>query len=250
MKVVITQPNFLPWLGYLAQMASCDVFVCLDSVQFTRREWQNRNRIVSRQGKVDFLTVNVRKGPRHSTILDTFIAADYQPRDLQAQIAAYYHGCPRAREGGELCYSLYAAYHLPGASLADANEDHLIHLGRLMDLSTRVERASILEEGLQWTTPTERLLAICQSLGATTYLSSPGARPYMESELHKFAAAGIDVQWQEFAHTPYVDGRPFVTHLSCVDFLHHRPVDELLPYVLACNRFVAEADFASRSDCP
>lgn len=246
MKVVVTQPNFLPWLGYLAQMASCDVFVCLDSVQFTRREWQNRNRIVSRQGKVEYVTVSVKKGPRHATILETSISEDYHPDDLRAQIAAYYRGTLCARECEELCYHLYAAHHHPGKSLANANINHLNELARIMGLSTRIERASVLEQGLHWTTPTERLLAICRLLGATTYLSSPGARPYMANELCKFSAVGIDVQWQEFKHIPYIDGGPFVSHLSCVDFFHHHPASELLPYVLACSKFVAESDIIDR----
>lgn len=248
LNIVITQPNFLPWLGYLAQMASCDVFVCLDSVQFNRREWQNRNKIVSRQGKVEYLTVNVSKGARHKPILETKISPDYQPSKLEARIAAYYSGCPRAQEGRKLCKPLYAEYHRPGASLGNANVDHLVHIGELMGLSTRIERASVLESGLYWTTATERLLAICQSLGATTYLSSPGARTYMESELHKFADAGIEVRWHEFHHIPYVDDGPFVSHLSLVDFLHHQPASELLPYVLPCSRFVAEIDLLNRVD--
>jgi hypothetical protein len=109
-----------------------------------------------------------------------------------------------------------------------------------MGISIPIKPSSVLERGLRWETPTERLLALCQSLGATTYLSSPGAHPYMKNELHKFSAAGIKVLWQEFTHIGYVDRAPFVSHLSCVDFLYHRPVDELLPYVLECNRFITE----------
>jgi len=244
MNVVITQPNFLPWLGYLAQLASCDVFVCLDNVQFNRREWQNRNRIVTRQGKIDYLTVNVSKNARNSSILQTYISPEYKSQKLEEQIEVHYRGCPLAREGGRVCAPLYSAYHNSGVSMAEANIDQLLHIREILGLQTRIERSSVLEKQLSWNSPTERLLAICQSLGATTYLSSIGARPYMMGELHKFAAAGIEVRWQAFEHTSYVDGGPFVSHLSCIDFLHHHPTSMLVPYVLSCNRFISEADCA------
>jgi hypothetical protein len=246
LKVVITQPNFLPWLGYLAQIVSSDVFVVLDSVQFARREWQNRNRIISRQGKIDFLTANVKRSRRFTNILDTQIAEEYSPKKVGEKIAAFYNRCPRKKAGGEVCQPFYTEFHRTGRSLADANADQLAHLGQLMGVSTRFERATELEPCLRWETPTERLVAICRSLGATTYISSPSARGYMEDELHKFFDAGIEVLWQQFTHVPYIDSERFVSHLSCVDFLHHRPEDELLPYLWECNRLVAESDWA---DC-
>lgn len=250
MKVVITQPTFLPWLGYLAQMASCDVFICLDNVQFNRRSWQHRNRIVSRDGKINYLSVNIKKGSPYSSILETYIAANYNFVDLDAKVANYYHGCPYAREGLELSHELYTSYHQPGISLADANVNHLIHISKLMGLSTIIERASMLENRLKWETPTERLLAICKLVGASTYLSSVGARTYMQKELFKFSDAGIDVQWQQFDHSCYINKGNFVSHLSCVDFFHHQSAQDLLPYILSCNRFISEQNFKSSNLIP
>jgi hypothetical protein len=242
-KVVVTQPNFLPWLGYLAQMEGCDIFISLDSVQFSRREWQNRNRIISRNGKIDNLSVNVKKGSQKDSILDTIIADNYCSTDLRSKISSYYYGAAYASDGGELTHGLYSSHHRPGVSLADANFNQLSDICRLMGLSIAMERASLLEKGLNWETPTERILAICKLVGATIYLSSVGARNYMKGELYKFFDAGIDVQWQEFNHFSYIDEKNFVSHLSCVDFLHHKPLHDMLPYIRACNRFVSEQSF-------
>ena len=43
--VAIMQPTFLPWVGYFAMLDRVDEFVFLDSVQFARRSWQQRNKI-------------------------------------------------------------------------------------------------------------------------------------------------------------------------------------------------------------
>ena len=56
--VAIHQPHYLPWLGYLAKWAAADVFVFLDTVQYTKNGWQNRNRIKTATGP-QWLTVPV-----------------------------------------------------------------------------------------------------------------------------------------------------------------------------------------------
>ena len=59
MKVAIHQPHYLPWLGYFAKWASADLFVFLDTVQYEKNGWQNRNRIKTPDGP-RWLTVPVK----------------------------------------------------------------------------------------------------------------------------------------------------------------------------------------------
>ena len=63
----IMQPTYLPYLGYFQLMAASDVFVFLDDVQFARRSWQSRNRILTAQGEL-MLTVPVKKHDRDTPI--------------------------------------------------------------------------------------------------------------------------------------------------------------------------------------
>ena len=58
MKIAIMQPTYLPWMGYFDLMDQVDCFVILDSVQFERRSWQQRNRIKTPRG-LEWLTVPV-----------------------------------------------------------------------------------------------------------------------------------------------------------------------------------------------
>ena len=58
MKLVVMQPTYLPWMGYFDLIDQCDTFIFLDSVQFSRQSWQQRNRIKTPQGPL-WLTVPV-----------------------------------------------------------------------------------------------------------------------------------------------------------------------------------------------
>ena len=58
--IAISQPTYLPWVGYFALIDSCKKFVFLDDVQFDRRSWQQRNRILINQ-KINYLTLPIKK---------------------------------------------------------------------------------------------------------------------------------------------------------------------------------------------
>src|SRR5438045_2987654 len=63
------QPVYLPWLGLFEKIAIADRFVFFDGVQYLPRDWNNRNRIKSRAGAAEWLTVPVlTKGHREKTI--------------------------------------------------------------------------------------------------------------------------------------------------------------------------------------
>ena len=101
MRVAIHQPQYLPWLGYLAKWAAADLFVFLDTVQYEKNGWQNRNRIKTADG-ARWLTVPVhaRLG---TPIADVAIDCEqsWSARHLRAIDGAYAdaHGVV-ARRGG------------------------------------------------------------------------------------------------------------------------------------------------------
>ena len=57
-RVAIVQSNYVPWRGYFDLMASVDEFVLFDDVQYTRRDWRNRNMIKTAHG-LQWLTLPV-----------------------------------------------------------------------------------------------------------------------------------------------------------------------------------------------
>ena len=64
LTLAITQPTYLPWVGYFDLMNQCDVFIFLDNVQFEKRGWQQRNRIKTAHGDL-LLTVPIKSKGRY-----------------------------------------------------------------------------------------------------------------------------------------------------------------------------------------
>ena len=73
MKLLVTQPTFLPWIGYFDLIDQSDLIVFLDDVQFDKRSWQQRNRIKSVSG-LQWLTISTEvKGKRHQLIKEVIL---------------------------------------------------------------------------------------------------------------------------------------------------------------------------------
>src|SRR3546814_5151800 len=90
----IMQPTYLPWIGYFGMIDRADIFVFLDSVQFARRSWQQRNRIKTANGPL-MLTVPVhKKGARDQTIAEVRI--DEQAQFPLTQMRAIEHALKKA----------------------------------------------------------------------------------------------------------------------------------------------------------
>ncbi len=70
------QPTFLPWTGYFALMLQSDAFVFLDSVQFAKRTWQQRNRIKTANGPLWVSVPVFSKGARDQKIAEVMVDVD------------------------------------------------------------------------------------------------------------------------------------------------------------------------------
>jgi hypothetical protein len=223
MRVAIHQPQYLPWLGYLAKWAAADLFVFLDTVQYAKNGWQNRNRIKARAG-AQWLTVPVhaRLGvPIHQVTIDT--TQPWRRRHLAA-IRHAYATAPRFADHEAALEDLYAC---PPASLVPLAVASATWLARSVGITTPTVRAS--ELGVDATDPTARLLDLCRAVKADTYLSGPDGLRYMDRA--RFAEAGIEVLVQRYEHPVYEQLHgPFVSNLSALDLvvMHGRAGGEIL----------------------
>ena len=211
MRVTIHQPQFLPWLGYLDKIDQVDLFVVLDNVQFKKNEWQNRNRIRTEQGW-QWLTVPIRHqfGQLLSAVRinpDT----DWQAKHRRA-LQIHYARAPFAER---YIHDLLGMYQRRWDRLADLNVAIIRWLLAALGVTTRICLASELKLRDE---PTDRLIDVCQEVGATEYLAGPGASAYMD--VARFKASGIRLRIQEFDHPVYQQCyEPFVPGLSGIDLL-------------------------------
>jgi WbqC-like protein family len=208
----IHQPHFMPWLGYLAKWAAADVFVFLDTVQYEKNGWQNRNRIKTAAGP-RWLTVPVhaRLGtPIGAVAVDA--AQPWRERHRRAIETAYARAPYLARHRAALD-RLYATSWERLAPLAVATAEWL---AQAVGIATPGRLASAL--AVEGGDATERLVAICRAVGADTYLAGRDGARYMDRDA--FAAAGIAVRYQDYKHPEYgqLHGE-FAPFLSGLDLL-------------------------------
>ena len=211
MRVAIHQPQYLPWLGYLDKLDAADVFIILDTVQFKKHEWQNRNRIRTKEGW-QWLTVPIiDRFPERIDHVEINGRVTWSRKHCQALRLHY----GRAPFWDAIGPSLLAILERPWQHLRDLNVAVLEFLCDRLGIATRRLLASGLPARDE---PTDRLIDLCRSVAGTEYLSGETGPEYMD--LSRFARAGITVSAQNYQHPEYRQQyTPFVSHLSVVDLL-------------------------------
>jgi hypothetical protein len=213
-RVAISQSNYIPWKGYFDTIASVDTFVLYDDVQYTRRDWRNRNRIKTAQGPA-WLTIPVAVTGRYLQRINEVTVADPAWADTHWRtIVHQYSGAAAAADFMDDLAALYR--NSPRTRLSEINEYHLSGICAMLGIRTPLRQSSEFRLAGD---RSERLLNICRELGATVYVSAPAARDYLDVEL--FASAGVAVEWVDYAG--YREHRqlhpPFDHHVSIVDLL-------------------------------
>lgn len=215
-RVAIIQSCYVPWKGFFDLIGRCDEYVILDSVQFAKRHWHNRNRIKGPDG-IRWLTIPVASKGRFTQTIDAVeIVEPWAERHWRSLAAAYGRAAHFAALGSRV-RSWYEAV-ADERSLTVVNLHFLHAVLSELGLTVRVTRD---RDYAPTGTKTERLLEICRAAGATHYLSGPSARSYFDEDL--FARAGIAVEWMTYGpYSVYPQGvGAFVNDVSILDLLFH-----------------------------
>jgi len=212
--IAISQSNYIPWKGYFDLIAAVDEFILLDDMQYTRRDWRNRNRIKTPAG-LQWLTVPVlTKGNFNAPINQVRIdGRDWIDRHLRA-LESNYARAPHYRAIMAWAGPVYRREH---ALLSALNRDLIEAVCRYLGVATKISASSDyrLVDG-----KTERLVDLCRQAGADRYLSGPAAQDYIEASL--FADAGIALDWFDYAGYPeYPQFEGFEHKVSILDLLFH-----------------------------
>lgn len=214
MRVAIMQPTYLPWIGYFALMASVDVFVLLDSVQFARRSWQQRNRIKTANG-VQWLTVPVlKKGRRDQKIVDVEIdtSSGFPEKHIKA-IETAYKNAPFYTACSE---ELFDILNHNQKWLAQLDVELIIWLKKMFAIEAEILRSSEMETR---GSKAELLAGICEQLGAEEYISPLGSKEYMDRS-DAFSKRKIAVNYFEYNHPVYSQLHgSFEPYMSSIDLL-------------------------------
>ncbi|MDY9920619.1 MAG: WbqC family protein [Synergistota bacterium] len=218
--VAILQSNYIPWKGNFHMMRLVDEYVLYDDVQFTRRDWRNRNKIKTPTG-LRWLTIPVKSVSNHQSkecsqrICDTEISDVFWAEKHWKEIESNYSIAPFWKMYETKLKETYETA-AKETLLSMVNYHFLSKLMELLVFSTTITWSmDYSAKGHK----TDRLLDILQKAEATDYLSGPLAKDYIENE--KFDKAGIALHWMEYG--PYPEYQqlypPFEHGVSVLDML-------------------------------
>jgi hypothetical protein len=194
-KVAILQSNYIPWKGYFDMIAAVDEFILYDDMQYTKRDWRNRNQIKTPQG-VKWLSVPVRvKGKYYQKIKDTEIDGSEWAVKHWGSLAQNYRQAPYFKEIAEWLKPLYLedAY----ANISQLNRRFIEAICDYLGIMTTISNSwdYNLTEG-----KTERLANLCAQAGGLEYISGPAAKDYIDDQI--FADRGIKISWFDYTGYP------------------------------------------------
>ncbi len=215
MKVTIHQPNYMPWIGLFNKISMADIYVILDSVQYEKDGFTNRNKIRQPDSPAGWmwLTVPVKKGSSNLLIKDVEIdnSQKWKETSLRA-ITRIYKNSPYLKDYTQLLEGVYKG---DWNNLCDLNVFIIREVLKILDLKPQVIMASELKVDSK---KSDLNLDICKQVGATEYLSGISGKTYLEMD--RFNEAGIKVTFQEYKHPEYKQIRdPFMPNMSIIDLL-------------------------------
>ena len=195
-KVAILQSNYIPWKGYFDIMNMVDEFIIYDSMQYTRRDWRNRNKIKTRDG-LRWLSIPVSvKGKYYQKINETMVSSHSWPNKHWASIIQTYGKAPYFNNYAHIFEQLYREAEKL-AFLSDINILFINAVNEILGIKTKlVYDTEYSVSGDK----SERLLNLCKAAGAERYLSGPAAKDYLNPEI--FVNAGIKISWMDYSGYP------------------------------------------------
>jgi hypothetical protein len=195
-------------------MLQAETFVFLDSVQFARRSWQQRNRIKTPQGAA-WLTVPVlSKGAREQLIAE--VRVDPSGDWIEKTIRTITHNYAKAPFFARYAEALFVVLRRRHERLVDLNVDLITHFMETFGIERPCVRSSALDVPGQ---KADLIAAVCARLGATTYVSAVGSKEYIDQST-AFADRGIAVAYNAYQPTEYAQLHgPFEPFLSALDLL-------------------------------
>ena len=213
-SIIITQSNYIPWKAYFDNIARVDKFVVFDSVQYTKRDWRNRNKIKTQSG-TKWLTIPVEvKGKFYQPIKDTKIADKNWPIKHWDTLKSHYSNCQHFRKNEEWVKDLYKSCNFN--YLGEINLHFIRGIMNFLGIKTEIILDSEFDLAYE---KTDRLINICKKLRAKTYYTGLAAKNYIEEE--KFYNENIQLKYFDInGYREYSQLHPpFIHEVTILDLI-------------------------------
>lgn len=225
MKLAVMQPYLFPYLGYFQLIHAVDEFVVYDDVNYIKGGWINRNNILS-QGRSQRVTLEV-SGASPNRHINHVRVGGNQNRMLKT----IYHAYAKAPQFKAVFPLLENVLQQEETNLAVYLENGLRLVCDYLDLHPKWHVSSAIDKN-STLRGQDRILDLCEVLGATHYINLSGGKALYTREA--FSDKGIRLLFIESKPVIYQQYRDeYVPNLSITDVMMFNSKDQ-------CNRLLQE----------
>lgn len=193
-RLAIIQSNYIPWKGYFDIINTVDEFIIYDTVQYTKNDWRNRNKIKTHQGAI-WLTIPVQQ-TLSATINEIETINQLWRKKHWNSIAQAYSKAPYFKQYKPVFESLYLGSQ--EKNLSAINQAFIHAVCSILGITTKISNVSDFE--LKKNDRTEKLIELCALTQSSTYVSGLSAQSYLEEDL--FNQKNLSVEWASYSNYP------------------------------------------------
>lgn len=224
MKLAVMQPYFFPYLGYFQLIHAVDKFVFYDDVNFIKKGWINRNRILVNQHPVYF-TVPLSKVSQNSKTCETEISQkDFQiwKKKFLMTLEHNYVRSPFYLEIYNMIINLVNTHFVTISEMAKQSIQVIL---KYLNINTEIVWSSEIYGNANLRRE-ERILNICLEEKTTEYINLIGGKSiYSKTD---FQTEGVKLDFLEPMLKPYPqNSKEFIPSLSIVDVLMNNSKEQV-----------------------
>lgn len=227
MKLAIMQPYFFPYIGYFQLINAADKFVVYDNIQFTKKGWINRNRILV-NGAAEYISLPLSKGSDYLNVDQRKLAGTFKTERIKLlrRINESYRKAPQF----DTIYPLIE-------SVINAEEENLFGfiyqslqaVCQFLDIKTEFIISSTLPIDHQLRSQ-DKVIAICDALGANQYINTIGGKELYSKEI--FQQYNIELNFIQSGTVEYPQfTNKFVPCLSIIDVMMFNSKEKVKEYL-------------------
>lgn len=227
MKIAIMQPYFCAYIGYYQLINSVDKFVICDNMQYTRRGWFNRNRILM-NGTARVFTIPLRKDKSFINVNLKYLADNSIKERIRIlkQIQSLYQKASFFSQNYPLVRRLFIQ---ENNNLFDFIHFSVVELCSNLDIKTEIILCSSLDINHELKAQ-ERIIEMCKFLKTDSYINPLGGKELYDKE--KFNNKGIDLKFIKSKKIEYAQfDHEFVPWLSIIDLLMFNDIKQIKGYL-------------------
>ena len=212
-KVVIHQPEYLPWINLFIKMSLCEKFVFLDNVQYARRSFQNRN-IINANNQLSYITVPIEYSDRDTLINE--IKIDLNKKWKEDHLNKFRNSYKETKHYKKVINLVEEIFSNNYSYLSELNQDLTKLIAKRLDINCNFYLSSkINAEGKK----SAIILDICKKFNTSNYITGVGSKSYLEE--NDFKKNNIKISYIEPTNITYhqTNTKKFISNLSIIDYL-------------------------------